>query len=100
MEGIIEKARHVIVNRLEVPRLTRHDHNTTFRCEASNTNLVSVVEMSTRVEMLRKFSWLRPIPIISDILYLFFIYSPTWQEASVDVDQTLDIFGLRSRTPI
>lgn len=56
LDGTIEKARHVIVNRLEIPRLSRNDHNTTFRCEASNTMLMPVVEMSTTLEMLRKFS--------------------------------------------
>lgn len=55
MKGTIEKARHVIVNRLEIPELSRNDHNTTFRCEASNTNLVPSVEMSTTVEMLREY---------------------------------------------
>lgn len=47
--------RHVIVNRLEIPHLTRDAYNSTFRCQASNTKLAPPVERSVRLDMLCKF---------------------------------------------
>ncbi|KAJ2938742.1 hypothetical protein O0L34_g3355 [Tuta absoluta] len=42
---------HVVVNRLELPRVRRTHLNTTFKCRASNTNLVSPQEKTVRLEM-------------------------------------------------
>nr|XP_049704446.1 synaptogenesis protein syg-2 [Helicoverpa armigera]XP_049704448.1 synaptogenesis protein syg-2 [Helicoverpa armigera] len=42
---------HVIVNRLELQHLKREDLNTTFKCRASNTNLVPPQEKVVRLEM-------------------------------------------------
>ncbi|XP_050669556.1 hemicentin-1-like [Leptidea sinapis] len=42
---------HVVVNKLELPHLKRSHLNTTFKCRASNTNLVSPQEKSVRLEM-------------------------------------------------
>ncbi|KPJ18124.1 Nephrin [Papilio machaon] len=42
---------HVVVNRLELPHIKRTHLNTTFKCRASNTNLVSPQEKMVRLEM-------------------------------------------------
>ncbi|KAL0869215.1 hypothetical protein ABMA27_007492 [Loxostege sticticalis] len=42
---------HVVVNRLELPHVKRSHLNTTFKCRASNTNLVSPQEKTVRLEM-------------------------------------------------
>ncbi|XP_013192090.2 hemicentin-1 [Amyelois transitella] len=42
---------HVVVNRLELPHVRRNHLNTTFKCRASNTNLVSPQEKTVRLEM-------------------------------------------------
>ncbi|CAH2045584.1 unnamed protein product, partial [Iphiclides podalirius] len=42
---------HVVVNRLELPHIKRSHLNTTFKCRASNTNLVSPQEKTVRLEM-------------------------------------------------
>ncbi|XP_075983104.1 neural cell adhesion molecule 1-like isoform X2 [Anticarsia gemmatalis] len=42
---------HVIVNRLELQHLKREDLNTTFKCRASNTNLVPPQEKIVRLEL-------------------------------------------------
>lgn len=47
--------RHVIVNRLEIPNLSREAYNTTLRCQASNTKLAPPVERVVRLDMLCKF---------------------------------------------
>lgn len=46
---------HVIVNRLELQHLKREDLNTTFKCRASNTNLVPPHEKIVRLELNRKY---------------------------------------------
>ncbi|ALC46414.1 CG34113 [Drosophila busckii] len=48
----VSMGRHVTVNRLEVPQITRAALNNTYRCQASNTKLVAPVERSIRIEML------------------------------------------------
>lgn len=53
--GTIAMGRHVYVNKLELPHLSRYAHNTTFRCVASNTKLAAPVEKAIRLDMLRKF---------------------------------------------
>ncbi|KAH8359097.1 hypothetical protein KR093_004246, partial [Drosophila rubida] len=50
----VSMGRHVTVNRLEVPQITRAALNNTYRCQASNTKLVAPVERSIRIEMLLK----------------------------------------------
>ncbi|XP_032597562.1 uncharacterized protein LOC6569654 [Drosophila grimshawi] len=50
----VSMGRHVTVNRLEVPQITRSALNNTYRCQASNTKLVAPVERSIRIEMLLK----------------------------------------------
>lgn len=52
----VSMGRHVTVNRLEVPNITRTTLNNTYRCQASNTKLVPPVERSIRIDMLCKFS--------------------------------------------
>lgn len=42
---------HVVVNRLELQHLKREDLNTTYKCRASNTNLVPPQEKFIRLEM-------------------------------------------------
>ncbi|CAG9789231.1 unnamed protein product [Diatraea saccharalis] len=42
---------HVVVNKLELPHVRRNHLNTTFKCRASNTNLVSPQEKTVRLEM-------------------------------------------------
>ncbi|CAG9136309.1 unnamed protein product [Plutella xylostella] len=42
---------HVVVNRLELPHVRRKHLNTTFKCRASNTNLVSPQEKTVRLEL-------------------------------------------------
>lgn len=50
--GFIEtNADDVIVNRLEVPRVTREMVNATFKCQASNSKLTLPLEKSTRLEL-------------------------------------------------
>ncbi|XP_059219664.1 uncharacterized protein LOC106091693 isoform X2 [Stomoxys calcitrans] len=50
----VSMGRHVTVNRLEVPHITRSALNNTYRCLASNTKLVQPVERSIRIDMLLK----------------------------------------------
>ncbi|XP_053968368.1 uncharacterized protein LOC128869772 [Anastrepha ludens] len=50
----VSMGRHVTVNRLEVPHISRSALNNTYRCQASNTKLVPPVERSIRIEMLLK----------------------------------------------
>lgn len=52
--GGVSMGRHVTVNRLEVPKVTRDALNTTFKCQASNTRQVPPVERSVRLDMLCK----------------------------------------------
>lgn len=52
---------HVVVNRLELSQVKRNHLNTTFRCRASNTNLVSPQEKTVRLEMNRKYNTDSPI---------------------------------------
>ncbi|XP_059053190.1 hemicentin-1-like [Achroia grisella] len=42
---------HVVVNKLELPHVRRDHLNTTFKCRASNTNLVSPQDKTVRLEM-------------------------------------------------
>lgn len=46
---------HVVVNRLEVPEVKRKHLNTTYKCRATNTNLVSPQEKTVRLEMNREY---------------------------------------------
>uniref|UniRef100_A0A182VEK5 Ig-like domain-containing protein n=1 Tax=Anopheles merus TaxID=30066 RepID=A0A182VEK5_ANOME len=52
--GGISMGRHVTVNRLEIPKMTRSALNNTYKCQASNTKLVPPAERSIRVDMLLK----------------------------------------------
>uniref|UniRef100_A0A182NL74 Ig-like domain-containing protein n=1 Tax=Anopheles dirus TaxID=7168 RepID=A0A182NL74_9DIPT len=52
--GGISMGRHVTVNRLEIPKMTRAALNNTYKCQASNTKLVPPAERSIRVDMLLK----------------------------------------------
>lgn len=62
----VSMGRHVTVNRLEVPHITRSALNNTYRCQASNTKLVPPVERSIRIDMLRKYR-------ISSLFFLYFL---------------------------
>ncbi|GLV36525.1 hypothetical protein CBL_07978 [Carabus blaptoides fortunei] len=58
-EGQIESiGHHVIVNRLEVPRVRRQHLNSTYKCQASNTKLMMPNEKMVRLELL-----LRPLTV-------------------------------------
>lgn len=52
--GGVAMGRHVIVNRLVIPNLSREAYNSTLRCLASNTKLAPPVERIVRIDMLRK----------------------------------------------
>ncbi|KFB42107.1 hypothetical protein ZHAS_00009768 [Anopheles sinensis] len=52
--GGVSMGRHVTVNRLEIPKMTRSALNNTYKCQASNTKLVPPAERSIRVDMLLK----------------------------------------------
>lgn len=54
--GGMTMGKHVVVNRLEIPHLTRDAYNSTLRCQASNTKLAPPVERIVRLDMLRKYS--------------------------------------------
>lgn len=54
--GGVAMGRHVIVNRLEIPNLTRDAYNSTLRCQAMNTKLAPPVERVVKLDMLRKFT--------------------------------------------
>lgn len=49
---------HVVVNRLELPHVKREHLNTTYKCRASNTNLVSPQEKTLRLEMNCEYKYL------------------------------------------
>lgn len=57
--GGVAMGRHVIVNRLEIPHLTREAYNSTLRCQASNTKLAPPVERTVRLDMLCKYLFIR-----------------------------------------
>lgn len=44
-----------MVNKLTVRHLTREQLNSTFKCQASNTKLMTPVEKAVRLELLRKY---------------------------------------------
>lgn len=53
--GKLEKAgANVLVNKLSVTSVKRQHLNTTFKCQASNTNLMQPSEKTVRLEMFRK----------------------------------------------
>ena len=50
--GFIERnADGIIINRLEVSRVTREMFNATFKCQASNSKLTLPLEKTTRLEL-------------------------------------------------
>ncbi|XP_039283024.1 LOW QUALITY PROTEIN: hemicentin-2-like, partial [Nilaparvata lugens] len=52
VDGRISLAdQNVIVNRLEVPRVRRHQLNSTYKCQASNTKLMQPAEKTIRLEL-------------------------------------------------
>lgn len=57
--GGVAMGRHVIVNRLEIPHLTREAYNSTLRCQASNTKLAPPVERTVRLDMLCKYLFIQ-----------------------------------------
>lgn len=63
--------RHVTVNRLEVPNISRSALNNTYRCQASNTKLVPPVERSIRIEMLCELHFILLICTQACISYNF-----------------------------
>lgn len=55
VEGQLDQiGHHVIVNRLEVPRVRRQHLNSTYKCQASNTKLMMPAEKMVRLELLCK----------------------------------------------
>uniref|UniRef100_A0AAR5PEF8 Ig-like domain-containing protein n=1 Tax=Dendroctonus ponderosae TaxID=77166 RepID=A0AAR5PEF8_DENPD len=49
----------VVVNRLDIKEVTRDKLNSTFKCQASNTNLITPIENGVQLELL-----LRPLHVI------------------------------------
>ncbi|ENN77488.1 hypothetical protein YQE_06015, partial [Dendroctonus ponderosae] len=45
----------VVVNRLDIKEVTRDKLNSTFKCQASNTNLITPIENGVQLELLRNF---------------------------------------------
>lgn len=78
--GGISMGRHVTVNRLEIPKMTRSALNNTYKCQASNTKLVPPAERSIRVDMLRKCDATvshplsHPLPVCVVLLHLSFFF--------------------------
>ncbi|XP_075223938.1 neural cell adhesion molecule 1-like [Lycorma delicatula] len=59
VEGRVEQAgANIIVNKLEVRRVRRHQLNSTFKCQASNTKLMQPAEKLIRLEL-----FLRPLTV-------------------------------------
>lgn len=57
VEGQLDQiGHHVIVNRLEVPRVRRQHLNSTYKCQASNTKLMMPAEKMVRLELLCKYA--------------------------------------------
>ncbi|VVC94376.1 unnamed protein product [Leptidea sinapis] len=54
---------HVVVNKLELPHLKRSHLNTTFKCRASNTNLVSPQEKSVSKKSCGIYIAVRPTSV-------------------------------------
>lgn len=79
--GGISMGRHVTVNRLEIPKMTRSALNNTYKCQASNTKLVPPAERSIRVDMLRKCDATvshplsHPLPVCVVLLHLSFFFN-------------------------
>lgn len=46
----------VTVNKLEIPRMLRAHLNSTYKCQASNTNLVLPTQKTVRLELIRECS--------------------------------------------
>lgn len=50
----VPTGRHVVVNRLEIPQVTRDAYNTTLQCLATNTKMIAPTERMVLVDMLCK----------------------------------------------
>lgn len=79
--------KHVVVNRLEIPHLTRDAYNSTLRCQASNTKLAPPVERIVRLDMLRKYST-HTHTILQELQYyrIFSSFKWNWTESFVEGD--------------
>jgi hypothetical protein len=57
VDGFLEVKGHhdVVMNRLEVLRVTREQLNTTYKCQASNTKLMLPAEKIVRLELYREY---------------------------------------------
>lgn len=72
MEGKVEQAgTNVIVNKLEVRHVKRHQLNSTFKCQASNTKLMQPAEKTIRLELFCKLFILHYIIVIIRLHYYF-----------------------------
>lgn len=64
VDGLLETtSHHVVVNRLEVSRVTREHLNTTYKCQASNTKLMLPSEKTVRLELYREYQFIPDDPI-------------------------------------
>lgn len=63
VDGLLETASHhvIVVNRLEVSRVSREHLNTTYKCQASNTKLMLPTEKTVRLELYREY---QIIPVV------------------------------------
>ena len=72
VDGLLETtSHHVVVNRLEVSRVTREHLNTTYKCQASNTKLMLPVEKTVRLELYREYHFIQGV--YTGCLYRLFI---------------------------
>ncbi|XP_077301047.1 B-cell receptor CD22-like [Arctopsyche grandis] len=74
---------HVVVNRLEVPNLTREHLNSTYKCQASNTKLINPQEKTARLELN-----LKPISVKIQ-------YKPTKLKADTTYTVVCEVLGSR-----
>nr|XP_022903608.1 nephrin [Onthophagus taurus] len=74
VEGELEAINHYMMNKLTVKHLTRDQLNSTFKCQASNTKLMTPVEKTVRLELLLKPQTVKilskPAEMISDQEYV------------------------------
>ncbi|KAK9721510.1 hypothetical protein QE152_g21508 [Popillia japonica] len=74
VEGELDSINHYMVNKLTVRHLTREQLNSTFKCQASNTKLMTPVEKSVQLELQLKPLSVKilnkPMEMISDQDYL------------------------------
>lgn len=54
-----ETGRNIVVSKLRIPQLRREHRNTTYKCRASNTNLIPPLEKTVLLDVYRECSDVR-----------------------------------------